>query len=96
MNRRTLLNGTAGVLRQPTTGALPLADVPDFVGAAAGQTPQSALRFGQLLAQQAQPAPPPLITDPADLVARALEILAEEDAAWQARRGLNRPARSIR
>ena len=93
MNRRTLLNGAAGVLRQPTTGALPLAHVPDFVGAAAGQSPQSVARFGQPLAQ---PLPPVLMTDPADLVARALEILAEEDAAWQARRGLNRPARSIR
>jgi hypothetical protein len=93
MNRRTLLNGAAGVLRQPTTGALPLAHALDFVGAAAGKTPQSASRFGQPLAQ---PLPPVLMTDPADLVARALEILAEEDAAWQARQGLNRPARSIR
>jgi hypothetical protein len=36
------------------------------------------------------------MTNPADLVARALEILAEENDAWQARRGLNRPPRSIR
>jgi hypothetical protein len=57
------------------------------------QPPQSASRFGQL---SAQPALPPLVTDPADLVARALEILAEENDAWQARRGLNRPPRSIR
>jgi hypothetical protein len=36
------------------------------------------------------------MTNPADLVARALEILAEENDAWPARRGLNRPPRSIR
>jgi hypothetical protein len=93
MNRRALLNGAAGVLRQPTTGALPLSHLPDFVGAAAGQTPQSASRFGQSSAQTALPLP---TTDPADLVARALEILAEENDAWQARQGLNRPPRSIR
>jgi hypothetical protein len=57
------------------------------------QPPQSASRFGQ---HSAQPAQPPLMTDPADLVARALEILAEENDAWHARRGLNRPPRSIR
>ena len=93
MNRRALLNGAAGVLRQPTTGALPLSHLPDFVGAAAGPTPQSASRFGQPSAQPALPLP---LTDPADLVARALELLAEENDAWQARRCLNRPPRSIR
>ena len=93
MNRRALLNGAAGVLRQPTTGALPLSHLPDFVGAAARQIPQSASRFGR---PPAQPALPPLMTNPADLVARALEILAEENDAWRARRGLNRPPRSIR
>jgi hypothetical protein len=36
------------------------------------------------------------MTNPADLVARALEILAEENDAWRARRGLNHPPRSIR
>ena len=92
MNRRALLNGAARDPRQPTT-ALPLSHSPDFVGAAAGQIPQSASRFGR---PSAQPALPPLMTNPADLVARALEILAEENDAWQARRGLNRPPRSIR
>jgi hypothetical protein len=91
MNRRALLNGAARDPRQPTTA--PLSHLPGFVGAAAGQIPQSASRFGR---PPAQPALPPLITNPADLVARALEILAEENDAWRARRGLNRPPRSIR
>jgi hypothetical protein len=91
MNRKALSNDAAGVSRQPTTGAL--THLPDFVGAAAVQTHQSALHFGQ---HSAQPALPLLMTDPADLVTRALEILAEENDAWQARRGLNRPPRSIR
>jgi len=93
MNRRALLNGAAWDPGQATTGALPLSHLRDLVGAAAGQIPQSALRFGR---PPAQPALPPLMTNPADLVARALEILAEENDAWQARRGLNRPPRSIR
>jgi hypothetical protein len=42
--------------------------------------------------RQAPPSAPP----PGDLVARALAILAEEDAAWQARRILDRTPRSIR
>ena len=92
MNRRALLNGSPWDPRQPTT-SLPLSHLPGFVGDAAGQIPQSALRFGR---PPAQPALPPLMTNPADLVARALEILAEENDAWQARRGLNRPPRSIR
>ena len=93
MNRRALLNGAAWDPRLPTAGVLPLSHLPDFVGAAAGQIPQSASRFGQ---PPAQPALPPLMTNPADLVARALEILAEENAAWQARRGLTRAPRSVR
>jgi hypothetical protein len=93
MNRRALLNGAPLDPRQPTTGALPLSHLPGFVGAAAGQIPQSASRFGQ---PSAQSVLPPLMIDPADLVARALEILAEENDAWQARRGLNRAPRSIR
>ena len=92
MNRRALLNGSPWDPRQPTT-SLPLSHLPNCVIAAAGKTPQSASRFGQFSAQPALPLP---TTDPADLVARALEILAEENDAWQARRGLNRPPRSIR
>ncbi len=93
MNRRAPLNGPAWDSRQATTGALPISHLPGVVGAAAGQIPQSASRFGQPSAQTALPPP---MTDPADLVARALEILAEEKAAWQARRGLTRALRSIR
>ena len=36
--------------------------------------------------RQAAPCTSRLVTDPGDLVARALEILAEEDEAWRARR----------
>ncbi len=93
MNRKALLNDPAGISRQPATEALPFAHLPDFVGAAAVQTHRSALNFEQ---HSAQPALPLLMTDPADLVVRALEILAEENDAWRARRGLNRPPRSIR
>ena len=43
-----------------------------------------------------RPCATPLVTDPGDLIARALEILAEEDEAWRARRGLDLTPRSIR
>ena len=36
------------------------------------------------------------MTDPSDLIARALEILAEEDEAWRVRRGLDLTPRSVR
>jgi hypothetical protein len=36
------------------------------------------------------------MTDPGDLVARALEILAEEHEAWRTRRGLDLTPRSVR
>jgi hypothetical protein len=36
------------------------------------------------------------MTNPGDLIARALEILAEEDEAWRARRGLDLTPRSVR
>ena len=38
----------------------------------------------------------PLVTNPGDLIARALEILAEEDEAWRARQGLDLTPRSVR
>jgi hypothetical protein len=40
-------------------------------------------------------APDALVTDHADLVARALAILAEEADAWHARRTENFPRRSV-
>src|SRR5262249_31448768 len=47
--------------------------------------------------RQAPLSPPPRpMTRPGDLVVRALAILAEEDEAWQARRGPDRPPPSIR
>ncbi len=93
MNRKAMLKAASGVPGQSPTGAPPLARVPDFVGAAAVQTDQGVSRFGQ---PSAQPALLLLMTDPADLVARALEILTEENDAWQARRVLTRPPRTIR
>jgi len=36
------------------------------------------------------------MTDPSDLVARALQNLAEENDAWQARQGVNLAPWSIR
>jgi hypothetical protein len=36
------------------------------------------------------------MTDPGDLIARALAILAEEEEAWQARRGFDLASRSVR
>jgi hypothetical protein len=45
--------------------------------------------------RQAAPCAPPLVTNPGDLIARALEILAEEDEAWRMRRGLDLTPRSV-
>jgi hypothetical protein len=36
------------------------------------------------------------MTDPGDLIARALVILAEEEEAWLARRGFDLTRRSVR
>jgi hypothetical protein len=98
MNRRAFLNGAAWDPRQPVTRALRISHLPDFVGTAAGQTgaPVGALRLGHPSAQQAQPSASFPMTDPADLVARALQILAEENDAWQERRSLDRAPRSTR
>jgi hypothetical protein len=58
--------------------------------------PQNAARSGDSSVQQAAPCAPLLMTDPSDLVARALAILAEEDEAWRARRGFDLTPRSVR
>lgn len=95
----------------PSPGAPPLSRLPGFAGAAGVQTgaaqkrgllsepfdalqsaPQSAARLGDSSVRQA----PLLMTDPGDLIARALEILAEEDEAWRTRRGLHLTPRSVR
>ena len=60
------------------------------------QHAQSAARLGYSSGRQAAPCTSLLVTDPGDLVARALEILAEEDEAWRARRGLDLTPRSVR
>ena len=100
-----------GDSRLPTPGARPLSRLPGFADAAGVQTgaaqkrgllcepfdaprsaPQNAARLGDSSVRQA----PLLMTDPSDLIARALEILAEEDEAWRARRGLDLTPRSVR
>jgi hypothetical protein len=99
MDRKAFVNAAAWELRQPATRRLGLSRfVPDFAGAAANQAgiPQRASRLGYPPVQQAQPLAPFPTTDPGDLVARALQILAEENDAWQARQGLNLTPRSIR
>ncbi len=98
MDRRAFLKGTAGNPRQPISGAPRLPHLPGFVDAAVAQTraPLNASRLAGPSVQQAPPSAPRLMTDPGDLVARALAILAEEDEAWQARRFLNPAPRSIR
>ena len=53
--------------------------------AALGPTPQAGSQARLANADQA-------VADPDDLVARALKILADESAAWQARRCENRPS----
>ena len=58
--------------------------------------PQNAARLGDSSVRQAAPCTSLLVTDPGDLVARALEILAEEDEAWRVRRGLDLTPRSVR
>jgi hypothetical protein len=57
---------------------------------------QNALRLGLRWVQRAPPAAPRPTTQPGDLVARALAILAEEHEAWQTRRLVNRAPRSVR
>ena len=57
---------------------------------------QNAARLGDSSVRQAAPCAPPLVTNPGDLIARALEILAEEDEAWRVRRGLDLTPRSVR
>jgi hypothetical protein len=85
--------------------APPHPDLPGFGSAAAGRSgpPQGydARKSGasQIASRLRLPSvrqAPPSAPHPGDLVARALEILAEEDAAWQARRILDRTPRSIR
>ncbi|MGY4373218.1 hypothetical protein ACVWZ3_000857 [Bradyrhizobium sp. i1.3.6] len=56
---------------------------------------QNAARSGDSSVRQAAPCAPPLVTNPGDLIARALEILAEEDEAWRMRRGLDLTPRSV-
>ena len=71
-----------GLLRRPLYDALRSA-------------PQNAAPSRDSSAQHAAPSPLPM-TDPGDLIARALAILAEEKEAWQARRGFDLASRSVR
>ena len=51
--------------------------------------------LGRLLGAAGGGLDPPMVTNPGDLIARALEILAEEDEAWRMRRGLDLTPRSV-
>ena len=58
--------------------------------------PEKAAHFGDSSVQQAALCAPLLMTDPDDLVARALAILAQEEEAWRARGGFDLTPRSVR
>jgi hypothetical protein len=100
-----------GESRFPVQRELPLSRLPGLVDAAGVQTgvaqkrgrlsrsldaprsgSQGAARLGDSSVREASP----LMTEPGDLVARALEILAEEDEAWRSRRGGDLSPRSVR
>lgn len=80
-DQSALLKAPAGPRRQPA--ALPLSPLPDFVDAAAAQTRNAHQPF-----QQGPPSALGVSSEPGDLVARALAILAEEVKVSQARREL--------
>ena len=81
--------GAAGV----QTGAVQKRGLLSESFGALQSAPQNAARLGGSSVRQAAPCTSRLVTDPGDLVARALEILAEEDEAWRARQGLDRSIR---
>jgi hypothetical protein len=58
--------------------------------------PENAAHLGDSSVRQAAPCAPLLMTDPSDLIARTLVILAEEEEAWQARGGFDLTPRSVR
>jgi hypothetical protein len=105
---RAFLKPAAGDRRQPA--ALELSGLPRFEAAAAqtgasekrepsrGGAEQSTRRnaIGGPPVNRSTASVPSIIANPADLVARALAILAEEDETWRARRGPYLAPRSIR
>jgi hypothetical protein len=80
------------------TGPTPKHEVfcPPRCNARRSAAPTNASRLRDFSVQQVPQSAPHLAIDPGDLVERALQILAEEDEAWQARRGINLAPRSIR
>jgi hypothetical protein len=105
-DRRAFLRGATVNPRQLPSEVPRHPDLPGFGSAAAGRSgapqgcdaraSQIASRLRLPSVRQAPLSPPPRpMTRPGDLVARALAILAEEDAAWQARRILDRTPRSV-
>src|SRR5215471_16383565 len=108
-DRRAFLRGATAGPRQLPSEVPPPPDLQGFGSAAAGRSgalqgcdarrsgaSQIASRLRLPSVRQAPLSPPPrAMTRPGDLVARALAILAEEDAAWQARRVLDRTPRSV-
>src|SRR5262249_1167299 len=104
MGRTAQSKPVAGVARQTALLALPLSHVASAVEATlaekrhphrAGAFPKASLVVDRLLQQAPAPAPGPT-GDHADLVSRALAILAEEATTWQAREGAKTATRSNR
>ena len=58
--------------------------------------PENAAHLGDSSARPAAPCAPLLMTDPGNLIARALIILAEEEEASRVRRGFDLTPRSVR
>jgi len=104
-------NSAAGDSRLPTSGASPRSHLPSFADAAGAQkrgllrgplydaprsAPENAAHLGDSSARPAAPCAPLLMTDPGNLIARALIILAEEEEASRVRRGFDLTPRSVR
>ena len=104
MERSVRLKPSVGVTRQAASLGPPLLHLPDAADAMLAEKrdprrPGALAKASSLverLVQQAPASAPGLKTDHADLVSRALAILAEEAATWQAREGAKPATRSIR
>jgi hypothetical protein len=106
-DRRVFFRGATLGPRQLPSEVPRHPDLPDFASAAAGRSGaqqgcdtrrSGASQIASGLRLPSVPHAPPSAPSPrpGDLVTRALAILAEEDAAWQARRILDRTPRGAR
>jgi hypothetical protein len=108
VDKGPFLKGLIGDQSRLASQALQFPYVRRFADAAAAQTgvtrsdqpqsgpPANALRLGSPTKNHAPPSAPLLLADPHELVARALTILAEEEQAWLAQRGINPAPGSVR